>query len=110
MNLDSDAVIINQCDHYGYEEMEIRGHRVRFFSCAERGVGRSRNSAILRADRDICLFSDQDIVYEDGYERAVTEEFLSLIHIYQQPKLYSFHDSSSLSKNIRRIPIKGPVY
>lgn len=75
MNLNSDAVIINQCDHYGYEEMEFKGHRVRFFSCAERGVGRSRNSAILRADRDICLFSDQDIVYEEGYEKAVVDEF-----------------------------------
>ena len=66
MNLGTDAVIVNQCDRYAVEEMEWRGHRVRFFSCAERGVGRSRNNAILRADRDICLFSDEDIVYDDG--------------------------------------------
>ena len=54
MRLDSDAVIINQCEHYGYEETLWKGHRIRLFSCAERGVGRSRNNAILRADRDIC--------------------------------------------------------
>lgn len=75
MNLDTDAVIINQCDRYEAEEMEWKGHKVRFFSCAERGVGRSRNNAILRADRDICLFSDEDIVYEEGYGERIAEEF-----------------------------------
>lgn len=75
MNIASDACFINQCGRYGYEEMEYRGHRVRFFSCAERGVGRSRNEAILRADRDICLFSDEDIVYAEGYGELIAAEF-----------------------------------
>lgn len=75
MNLGSDAVIINQCDRLGYEEMEYKGHRVRFFSFPERGIGKSRNEAILRADSDICLFSDEDIVYADGYEEAICREF-----------------------------------
>ncbi len=76
MCLDSDAVIINQCDRLGSEEMERNGHRVRFFSFPDRGVGRSRNEAILRADGDICLFSDEDIVYEPGYASAISEEFI----------------------------------
>lgn len=75
MRLDSDAVIINQCDRLGFAEMEYRGHNVRFFSFPERGVGRSRNEAILRADGDICLFSDEDIVYEPGYADAIVNEF-----------------------------------
>lgn len=75
MNLSSDAVIINQCDCLKQEEMEYRGHKVRFFSFPDRGIGRSRNEAIIRADRDICLFSDEDIIYEDGYEAAIVEEF-----------------------------------
>ncbi|MCM1043997.1 MAG: glycosyltransferase [Candidatus Gastranaerophilales bacterium] len=75
MNLESDAVIINQCDHLGMEEMEHRGHRIRFFSFPDRGVGRSRNEAIMRADSDICLFSDEDIVYEKGYAEAIEAEF-----------------------------------
>ncbi|MBO4980360.1 MAG: glycosyltransferase family 2 protein [Lachnospiraceae bacterium] len=75
MNLDSDAVIINQCDRFACEEREHNGHRVRFFSFPERGIGRSRNEAILRADRDICLFSDEDIVYEKGYAEAIEAEF-----------------------------------
>ena len=75
MNLASDAVIINQCDCLKQEEMEYRGHRVRFCSFPERGIGKSRNEAIVRADRDICLFSDEDIVYEEGYAEAITAEF-----------------------------------
>lgn len=75
MNLDSDAVIINQCDCLAQEEAEYKGHRVRFFSFPERGVGRSRNEAILRAEGDICLFADEDIVYEEGYAQAVSREF-----------------------------------
>ncbi|MBR1771963.1 MAG: glycosyltransferase family 2 protein [Lachnospiraceae bacterium] len=75
MQLDSDAVIINQCDHLASAEMDYKGHRIRFFSFPERGIGRSRNEAIDRADGDICLFSDEDIVYEAGYARAIAKEF-----------------------------------
>lgn len=76
MRLDSDAVIINQCDRLGFEEKAYRGHTLRFFSFPDRGVGRSRNEAILRSGGDICLFSDQDIIYEPGYAEAVSQEFL----------------------------------
>ncbi|MCM1091190.1 MAG: glycosyltransferase family 2 protein [Butyrivibrio sp.] len=75
MRLDSDAVIINQCDCLDYAEMEHKGHKIRFYSFPERGVGRSRNAAIERADGDICLFADEDIVYETGYAAAIEEEF-----------------------------------
>ena len=75
MRLESDAVIINQCDRLGYEERQQGESHIRFYSFPDRGVGRSRNEAILRADGDICLFSDGDIVYEPGYAAAVEEEF-----------------------------------
>ena len=75
MRLESDAVIINQCHRLGLEELEHKGHCVRFYSFPDRGVGRSRNEAILRADGDICLFADADIVYEPGYAEAVAAEF-----------------------------------
>lgn len=75
MQLDSDAVIINQCETRDYAEMDYKGHRVRFFSFPERGIGKSRNAAIERADGDICLFSDEDIVYRESYEEAIEAEF-----------------------------------
>ena len=75
MRLDSDAVVINQCDRLDYREIAESGHRIRFCSFPDRGVGRSRNEAILRAEGDICLFSDGDLVYEPGYAEAVAAEF-----------------------------------
>jgi len=75
MRLDSDAVIINQCDCLGFQETEHKGRLVRFYSFPDRGVGRSRNEAIMRADSDICLFSDADIVYEPGYAELIAAEF-----------------------------------
>lgn len=75
MNIHSDAVIINQCDRYEVEKWEKDGRTIRAFSMAERGVGLSRNTAMMRAAEDICLFSDQDIVYEADYEEKITAEF-----------------------------------
>ena len=75
MNLSSDAVIIDQCERDGEEEFTYHNHRIRCFHYAERGVGKSRNHAIEKADRDICLFSDEDIVYRDGYAEKITGAF-----------------------------------
>ncbi|MDO4562962.1 MAG: glycosyltransferase [Clostridia bacterium] len=75
MNIDSDAVIINQCDREEYEETNIRGCKVRMYSHNERGIGRSRNCALLHASGDILLFADEDIRYEDGYKDMVLREF-----------------------------------
>lgn len=75
MRLDSDALIVNQCERYAYEQWQEAGHTFRVFSMKERGVGLSRNTALMRAEGEICLFSDQDIVYEPDYERKISEEF-----------------------------------
>ncbi len=75
MGLESDAVVINQCDCLDYRQLSVKQGKVDFYSFPDRGVGRSRNEAILRADGDICLFSDADIVYEPGYADAIAEEF-----------------------------------
>jgi glycosyltransferase involved in cell wall biosynthesis len=75
MNLQSDALIINQCQENAYQEFEYQGHHIRCYSFAERGVGLSRNNALLRAAGDILLFSDEDIVYEDGYAEKILTAF-----------------------------------
>lgn len=75
MNLESEAVIVNQCDHYAYQEYLCRGRLIRCFSMAERGVGLSRNTALMHAQGEICLFSDEDIVFSPGYEKTVVEAF-----------------------------------
>lgn len=75
MKLNSDAIIINQCECYETDEWLKNGHTIKAFSMAERGVGLSRNTAMMRAEGDICLFSDQDIIYADDYEAAIVREF-----------------------------------
>lgn len=77
MNIQSDAIIVNQCDKNEINEFEYKGHQIKWISLAERGVGLSRNTALMRATADILLFADDDVVYEDGYADMVRSEFLS---------------------------------
>ena len=67
MNIETDAIVINQCDRFGYEEYEHRGHRICCYSFKERGVGLSRNNALMRAD--------EDIVYKQGYASLIEKAF-----------------------------------
>lgn len=53
MNIRTDAVIINQCGAFGYEEYERGNHTIRCYSFRERGVGLSRNNALMRRCGDI---------------------------------------------------------
>lgn len=75
MNIRSDVVVGNQCDHDRIERFDYNGHRAVYLNFAERGVGLNRNNALMRADGDICLFADDDMVYRDDYVQTVTEAF-----------------------------------
>lgn len=75
MNIRSDAVIANQCDRDSIENFEWNGHKIRYLNFAERGVGLNRNNALMRADGDICLFADDDMIYTDDYVEVVTSAF-----------------------------------
>lgn len=78
MNIQSDAIFINQCDRYSYEETAFRDNEVKFISFPERGVGLSRNNALMRATGDICLFADEDVTYVDGYKDIILKAFEEL--------------------------------
>ena len=75
MNLETDAVIVNQCDKNEYEAFSYNNHGIRVYHMSERGVGVSRNTALLHAKGDILLFADEDIVYEPGYRKRILEAF-----------------------------------
>lgn len=75
MRLQSDAVVVNQCGRDAYEEIAHDGHTARVFHSKEQGVGRSRTKALREASKEFLLFSDEDIVYEEGYEAVVTKAF-----------------------------------
>ncbi len=75
MKLDGPAVIVNQCSEDKDESVVVGGHLVKVCHRNERGVGRSRNLALSKADTDICIFGDEDIVYEKGYQTLIEKEF-----------------------------------
>lgn len=75
MNIQSDAIIINQTDSNDAQEFTSNGCFIKFLSFKERGVGLSRNNALMRANSDICLMADDDMIYVDGYKDIVIKAF-----------------------------------
>lgn len=101
MNLQTDALIVNQCETFAYEEFERGGRKVRCFSMAERGVGLSRNTALMRSEGDVLLFSDEDVRLDDGYEEKILGAFernpdadLILFNVEIDPARATYHNDT----------------
>lgn len=77
MNLGTDSIVINQCDKNDYSEFAYKDCKIKWYDFAERGVGLSRNNALMRSDADIVLFADEDIVYEDDVNKKIADAFAS---------------------------------
>lgn len=78
MHICTDAVLVNQCDRYAYDSVETGMGKAKCFSMPERGVGLSRNTALLHASGDVVLFSDEDIVLAADYEAQITKAYREL--------------------------------
>lgn len=78
MNIQTDVVFANQADCYKYEEININGNTVKMITTPHRGVGNNRSLGLLYCSGDILMFSDDDMVYCDGYEKGVLEAFNKL--------------------------------
>lgn len=91
MNLQSDVVFANQDDRHEYIEEIINGNLVKMITTPFRGVGKNRNEAILYSSGDILMFSDDDMIYNDGYENGVLEAFEKL----PDADMIIFHCSTS---------------
>ena len=75
MNIHSDALIINQADRFSCERKQMDGHEIIMMSFAERGVGLSRNTAMMRSNAEIIEFADDDMIFESSHEADVLSEF-----------------------------------
>lgn len=80
MNIQTDAVFSNQADSHSYAEEKIGSSIVKMITTPYRGVGMNRNLGLLYSSGDILMFSDDDMVYSDGYGKDVQEAFESLPH------------------------------
>ncbi|MCR4586516.1 MAG: glycosyltransferase [Lachnospiraceae bacterium] len=75
MGIEGSAVLIDQTDHELDEVTDTDKAHVRIYHRNERGVGKSRNLALEKAEADIILFSDEDIRYEEGYSTKIIKAF-----------------------------------
>ena len=71
MNITSKCTVINQCEKSGFEKY----NNFYIYSYNEKGLSNSRNRGLENATEDIILICDDDVVYNDEYEKNVIEEF-----------------------------------
>ncbi len=75
MNLQADSILVIQGEENRYEQFRKDQWDMRVYYLNERGVGLSRNTAWMRSEGEISLFSDEDIVYDDGAMELIKQEF-----------------------------------
>ncbi|WP_346355420.1 glycosyltransferase [Azotosporobacter soli] len=105
MNIKTDAIIINQCDGHSYQEERYKDTCIKMYSFAERGVGKSRNNALMRSTADICVMADDDVVYLDDYEEIVRAAFQrnpkADMIMFNVPSANKERDNIKIKKNCR---------
>lgn len=75
MNINSDAIVINQCDENSENEIQHDGKKVKWFNDSDRGLSKSRNMALKHATGDICVLADDDLEYVENYSDLIIEQF-----------------------------------
>lgn len=75
MNLQSDAVIINQCHIDSTESLDLGPYSIKWINSRTRGLSISRNMALSYADSEVCLLADDDLVYINNYKDIVINQF-----------------------------------
>lgn len=73
-NIDSDAIIINQKDCNSYECFEMNGYSIEEYGFSQRGIGLSREMALNLSSAEIIQFTDDDVVFEEGYRDIILSE------------------------------------
>lgn len=75
MHLNSDAVVVNQCNKDEIVRFKYKEHNVIWIDSCQRGLSKSRNEALKYAQGDICLLADDDLIFRDGYKKIIIDEF-----------------------------------
>lgn len=78
MNINTDAIIGNQCDRNSIDEFVHNGHTIQYLNFNERGVGLNRNNSLMRASADLLVFADDDEVFVDDYANIIENAYNKL--------------------------------
>lgn len=71
MNIKSKCTVINQCEKTNY----LQYNNFNIYSYNEIGLSNSRNRGLEKVKEDIIILCDDDVVYNDNYEKIVLNEF-----------------------------------
>lgn len=100
MNIQSDILYANQSDSIWYDKKVINGYIAEMITTQTRGSGNNRNISLMHATADICLLSDDDVTYYDGYK----EKILSAFGRHPEADMIIFNlDSNSADRKIEQI-------
>lgn len=74
-NVDSDLLVINQCNEESDIEQRIGEYSWRILSTKERGLSKSRNMAIENAQGSICKLCDDDETLVENYQEIILRAY-----------------------------------
>ena len=102
MNVDG-SVIINQTKNKSLTDIETGKNKL--FSYEEKGLSKSRNKAIEHSNADICIIADDDLRYEDDYEKIVEEGYIK----YPDADIIVFYVDNVDDSKKRRVRREGKI-
>ena len=105
MNIQSDAIVGNQSNYNKVEYFNWNDHEICYLNFNEKGVGLNRNNALMRANCDICLFADDDMVYLDNYPQTIEKMFSD----YPQADVIVFNIIGNYASKQDRDVIQKPM-
>src|SRR4051812_42280846 len=73
MNINTNTLIINQCDKDEVINKNFQDKKVRILSFVERGLSKSRNQALKNAVGDFCIIADDDMYYYEGIQDKISD-------------------------------------
>ena len=70
-NITSKCTVINQCGKESFEKHK----NFNIYSYNELGASNSRNRGLSHVKEDFVIFCDDDVIYNDNYEKLILDEF-----------------------------------
>lgn len=76
--LDSDILIVNQCNENSYLEEKRNSYSCRMIKTTKRGLSQSRNELLNNMNGDVGILCDDDVTYFDNYKEIIIKAFEEL--------------------------------
>ena len=76
-NISTDCIMVNQTDCESVSVEKNNGHRIIRIDTTDRGLSKSRNLAIRSSNAEICMITDDDVTFHNGYDSIICHSFNS---------------------------------